>query len=165
MRQLIGGDDASERFFKMHLADIMNKLKAKEYMTSQQWEIRRAVNAEILKEKGKVSIPKGIYQNLKYKINIVITGEEIDTASKLTTLQTIFQILGSNPTILQDKRTRKVFYKMLNIAGFNPREIDVEETPTVPEAAGMARAQVGGSIARPPAPPAAPAMLQTQKTI
>jgi len=164
MRNLLGGDDASEKYFQMMLNDKMNKLKAtSKYLTSQQWEIRRAINADILKE-GKVSIPKGIYENLKYKINIVITGEEIDTASKLTTLQTIFQILGSNPTILQDKRVRKVFYKMMDIAGFNPREIEVEETPTIQGASTDTRAQVGGSIAR-ASSPATAAMLQTQQTV
>ena len=123
-----------------------------------------AVYKNLLREEER-TIPKGIYENLKYKLNIVITGEEIDTASKLTTLQTIFQILGSNPTILQDKRVKRVFYKMMDIAGFNPRDIDIEETPSLQGSVSDVRAQVGGSIAKPPAPAAAPAALQTSTVI
>lgn len=148
VRNLFDGSDNSEKFFKMNLDTRMNELKSKEYMTPQQWEIRRSIQAEIIK-KGKLDIPKGVYDNLKYKLNIVITGEEVDTASKLTTLQTIFQILGSNPTVLQDPRTKKIFYKMLSVAGFNPVEIDDDQTPSITEATQDVRAKVGGSIASP----------------
>jgi len=162
IKNLLSDDNNSEKFFQMQLHDKMNKLRMKEKnnLSPEQWEIRRGINAEMLREEERV-IPKGIYENLKYKLNIIITGEEIDTASKLTTLQTIFQILGSNPTILQDKRVKRVFYKMMDIAGFNPRDIDIEETPSIQESMSEAKAQVGGSIARPAAPPAVPATLQT----
>ncbi len=163
VRNLFDGSDNSEKFFKMNLDTRMNELKSKEYMTPQQWEIRRSIQAEIIK-KGKLNIPKGVYDNLKYKLNIVITGEEVDTQSKLTTLQTIFQILGSNPTVLQDPRTKKVFYKMLSVAGFNPVEIDDDQTPTIIEATQDVRAKVGGSIAAPQRP-TMPAMANATATV
>ena len=150
MKNIIEDDSASENFFKMTLDARMNKLKAgSKYLTSQQWEIRRGIQAGLLRDE-QVSIPKGAYDDLKYKIKIVIVGEEIDVASKLTTLQTVLQIIGSNPTILQDKRIRRVFYKMLDMAGINPKELGLDDVQAeLSEVAEGVRAQRGGSIATP----------------
>ena len=101
-----------------------------------------------------MSIPQSYYEDLKYKIDIVITNEQIDMASRLTTLQTVLQILGSNPSILQDRRTKKVFYRLLDLAGISPLDLAIEEEePKLEEA--VSRAVRGGSIAR-PMPAAAP---------
>jgi hypothetical protein len=90
-------------------------------------------------------------------MNIVITGEEIDTASRLTTLQTIFQIIGSNPAILQDKKARRILYKMTDLAGINPNELGLEDqTEDLGTTLGNVRAQRGGSIAAPQAPSTQP---------
>lgn len=160
MEHLIKGDEEnSEKFFKLRLNEKMNHLRAtSKYLSSDQWKIRKGIQAELLKN-GSVEIPRGFYDNLKYKIDIVITGEQIDTSSKLTTLQTVFQILGSNPTILQDKRVRRVFYKMMDLAGINPEDLQLFEEPTaLQEMVGEVRAQRGGSIAAPPTA-SAPATL------
>ena len=63
----------------------------------------------------------------------------------------VMQILGSNPTILHDKRTKNVFYKMLDLIGVNPHDLGDDPTPDM--ATAMMPAQVGGSIARPQAQP------------
>ena len=163
INNLFDGSNNSEKFFKMNLDNRMNKLASKGYMTPQQREIRRSIQAEILK-KSKLKIPKGVYDNLKYKLKIVITGEELDAQSKLTTLQTIFQILGSNPTVLQDPRIKKVFFKMLSMAGFNPMDIDDDQTPSIEEANQNVRGQVGGSIASPTIPNI-PSMVPTATAV
>jgi len=168
IKNIIGGDeDNSEKFFKLKLNERMNKIRwnTKSYLSPDQWNIRRGIQAEILKN-GDLSIPRSFYDDLKYKIEIIITGESTDTAAKLTTLQTIFQILGSNPTILQDKRVRKVFYKMMDMAGFNPHDLQLEEEPIgIQQAVEQERAQIGGSIASPATPTSAPASMQTQARV
>ena len=65
----------------------------------------------------------------------------------MTTLQTILQIIGSNPTILRDKVTKKVFYKLLDMTGISPTDLNVEEEQSVEDMAGEMMAQRGGSIA------------------
>ena len=111
-------------------------------------DILKAIVQEQIKGIKDIKIPKGYYDNLEYKIDVVITSEQIDTASRLTTLQTILQILGSNPTILKDPRTRKVFYKLIDLAGISPTEFE-EETPGLEDVVPQ-QAQRGGSIARIP---------------
>jgi hypothetical protein len=151
----------------MQLDDRMNKLLKKgQYMSPEQLEIRKGINAEIIKN-SKLKIPKGVYDNLQQKISILITGEEIDTASKLTTLQTVFQIIGSNPTIFRDKRVRKVFDAMLNLSGINPKDLDFDEVTDIENIVGNTREQVaqrGGSIAA-PKPSSVPQQVTQTQTV
>ena len=167
MKNILEGDeDNSEKFFQLKLNSEMNKLRARtaKYLSPDQWKIREANIAEVLKN-TEITIPKGFYDNLKYKIDIVITGEQVDTSQKINTLQTVLQMIGSNPTILQDKRTRKIFYKMLDLAGYNPNDLQITEEPqSMASIAGEQRAQVGGSIAK-PLPAQMPAQAQTQTKV
>jgi len=145
----------------------MNKLRmsTNKHLSSDQWAIRKGLQAEILKN-GELEVPKGFYDDLKYKIDIIITGEQVDTAAKMTTLQTMFQMLGSNPTILKDKRIRKIFYKMVDLAGFNPKDLQLEEEPTgLEQMIGEAQAQRGGSIAAIKTPALQPTAMQTNLAV
>lgn len=114
----------------------------------------------MLKKQREVKISKGDYDDLEYRIDVIITGEQIDLAAKISTLQTVLQVLGSNPTIMQDPRTKKVFSKLLDMAGVSPVELGLEgeEAIEIPQAT----AQVGGSIARPQA--VSPIATTQQKT-
>ena len=165
LSNILDNDRMSEQFLKMQLDDRMNKLLKKgQYMSPEQLQIRKAINAEIIKN-SKLNIPKGIYDNLKQKISILITGEEIDTASKLTTLQTVFQIIASNPTVFRDKRVRKVFDAMLNLSGINPQDLDFDEEVDIEAIVGQSReevAQRGGSIAAPRPSPVPQQVTQLQ---
>lgn len=166
VRSLMSTEEGSEKFFKMQVNKEMNKELVKGYMPPEIREIKRALISEKIKDK-KLTIPKGLYDNLKYKMEINIVGESIDTSSKLTTLQTLFQIIGSNPTVLQDKATKNILFKMLNLAGFNPKEFNFEEEPStgLAEAGMRAKAMRGGSVAAPQSPPTTPEIMPTQKTL
>jgi len=117
----------------------------------EQRRILEAIIKEEVDNAKEIVIPADFYKDLKYKIDILITSEQIDMASRLTTLQTVLQIIGSNPTILEDKRTKKIFYRLLDLAGINPMDLEIEEKPSIEEVAETQLAQRGGSIARTPA--------------
>lgn len=154
MKNILSDDINSENFFKMMLSDRMNKLRAREekYLSPEQWKIRKSVNAEILKNE-KMTMPKGVYENLKFKMNIVITGEEIDIQSKQSVGQVIIQTLNANPNILRDSLLRRAFFKVLNWMGVSPLEFGLSEPlQEMTEATAEVRAQQGGSIARPQVP-------------
>ena len=118
--------------------------------SSREYGIIRAMEKENTNKSKEVEVPDGFYKDLKYKIDIIITNEQIDVASRLTTLQTVLQIIGSNPTILKDPRTRKVFYKLIDLAGFSPVDFGIDETSDLQEQVGTQNAELGGSIARVP---------------
>jgi len=164
MRNILASGSGAEKFFNMHLTSELNKEKMRKFMSPEIAEIRKAFIAERLKGK-KVDIPKGLYDNLKYKMEINIVGESIDTAGKLTTLQTLWQILGSNPSVLQDKTVKNILFKMLNLSGFNPKDFEFpEDIPSLQQASGMAQAVRGGSIAA-PRQQQMPQQMQTQTTV
>jgi len=127
-------------------------------------ELLKALAWEGIKRHKDIDIPKGYYDNLKYKINIIITSEQIDLASKMATLQTVMAMLAQNPTILQDKRTRKIFYQLLDLAGISPIQFDEEEPSLGGTLEQIQPAKRGGSMARIP-PVVTPQQTQTATTL
>ncbi|HDY66389.1 MAG TPA: hypothetical protein ENH85_01210 [Candidatus Scalindua sp.] len=118
--------------------------------SGREAELIKALIKEKIFNAKSLGIPKGIYENIKYKMDIIITNEQIDMAARLTTLQTVLSILGTNPTILRDPRTRKIFYKLIDMAGFSPVNLGIDQSPGVEEVMGSAEGR--GSIAKPVAP-------------
>jgi hypothetical protein len=114
---------------------------------AQERTILKSIIQEKIKNDKEIKVPESFYDDVRYKIDIIITNEQIDVASRMTTLQTILQIIGSNPTILRDKVTKKVFYKLLDMTGISPTDLNVEEEQSVEDMAGEMMAQRGGSIA------------------
>lgn len=163
MRTLMTSGKGAEKLFNLQLNHQLNKQKFGKILPREMWEMKKALLAEKLKGQ-KIRVPRGFYDNLKYKMKIDIIGESIDTASKLTTLQTLFQIIGSNPAVLENSTTKNILFKMLNLAGFNPKDFEDEETQTPQEAAKQTRVEKGGSIAA-PAPSQVPAQIPQTTTV
>jgi hypothetical protein len=118
------------------------------------------------KKEKKINIPKSFYKDLKHDTDLLITDEQIDVQAKQASLQVALQVIGSNPTILQDPNAKKVFFEMLDLAGINPTVLqeatadEVDETSDVP-----ATAQRGGSTARPTALPGATGGTTQNQTV
>lgn len=153
VRNLLSSDKGAEKFFQLQLNQRINKQKMVQFLPPEMWEIKKALLAERLKS-SKMEVPSGFYDDLKYKMKITIIGENIDVAGKLTTLQTLFQIVGSNPSVLQNPTTKSILFKMLNLAGFNPTDFESEDVPSIQGVAQQTQAQRGGSIASPITPSA-----------
>lgn len=77
-----------------------------------------------------VEIPENYYKNLKYNIDIVITGENFAGSVKASVLQLILQMLVANPTLRKDKAWVRTLNKILEYSGINPAEIDIPEDIT-----------------------------------
>jgi hypothetical protein len=147
---IISGDGNSEKLLNFKSNEEANKkvieqiLKGK-FPTAQDQKMIKSLAYD--KVKGdKIVIPKGTYDNLKYKLNIVITGEEIDAQAKAGTLQMILSLMASNPTVMQNPSTKGIIYAMLDLAGINPGDIDISTPQPVEEIAAQGQ---GGSIAAP----------------
>ena len=163
VKNIMTSDKGAEKFFQLQLNYRINKQKLGKFLPPEMWELKRALEAEKLKN-SKITVPRNFYEDLKYKMQIDIVGESIDTASKLTTLQTLFQIIGSNPAVLQNKTTKNILFKMLNLAGFNPKDFEEDEVPTIQGVSQETQVQRGGSIAA-PTTPAIPASLPQSLTV
>ena len=78
-----------------------------------------------MKEKF-VKIKKDFYKDIKYQIDIVITGEAIDTSVRASNLLQALQAVTADPTVLTDPAKRKIFYKYLEQGGISPIDIEPE---------------------------------------
>lgn len=124
--------------------------------------LKQIIGIKVKSEK-QIEIPANFYSNLKYKLDIVITNEQIDLASKFQAVQVVIQMLGSNPTILQDPNMKKYFMQLLDIIGISPAQF--ESIEPIEEPLITRPAQMGGSIARVPTPTAMPTRVQRTQTL
>lgn len=112
--------------------------------TLEEVEAAFAKAARQLKEKENLSllIPARAYADAKNRLDITVTGENIDVSAKSSVIQIALQIIGSNPAILQDEVTRTVFFKFIELGGVNPGDLNIPMGTA-------ANLQQGGSVASP----------------
>jgi len=101
------------------------------------------------KETLSLDIPARAYNDAKNRLDITVTGENIDVSAKSSVLQIALQTVGSNPAILQDEATRTIFLKFLALGGYTLNDLNLP--PVQPQAQQMPQ---GGSIATPQQPTA-----------
>ncbi|MHA1482584.1 MAG: hypothetical protein ACTSQA_04000, partial [Candidatus Heimdallarchaeaceae archaeon] len=109
------------------------------------------------------TIPKGFYENLKYKIDIVITGEAMDTRMKAANLFAVLQAITADPTMLQDPTKKKILYQYMEQGGLNPYDFDVPTTESSVQQ--MIKPQMGGGGVSRPSIPNLPVEGTKQATI
>ena len=154
---MLTSDKDYEIFERLKVANSVNKkilqkiLKSGRVPTVEEKKIIEGVETNKLRSNRSVSetIPEGVYDNLDKKIDILITNEQIDLSSRLTTLQTGMQIIGANPSILQDPKTAGLMYEMFDLAGINPERMRDPDQKDLEGQVGDITAQRAGSIASP----------------
>ena len=153
VRNLLSGDEGSDRLFNMIVSmrteqeKFQSLLNGKLIMPDEE-RVMKSTIAESVKNE-KFEIPEGAYNDLKYKIKIVIGDEMLDSSAKMQIVQMGLQILGQNPTILQNTRTKNLFYKFIELGGVNPHELGDDPILSLQEQFSQLQAKVGGSIAKP----------------
>jgi hypothetical protein len=123
-------------------------LKNQRIPNKEQLEIIRGLVAEKIK-KGKeklIDIPAEYYKDLKYKIDIVITGEQLDTRAESANRLAILQAMTADPTLFTDPIKKKLMYPLLEAAGINPIDLNIEQAPKLEETIRGA----GGGVSKMP---------------
>lgn len=148
METIYSDDVKFQNFFNgivdIKMAEENRRLKG---MTPRQQEVKRAILREKMM-KEPIEIPDSYYDNLKYNVEVDITGEAVDSGAKLQAYQTMATIVGQNPTVLQNPATARIFAKMFEVMGVNPIDIGLDRK-SLEDVIGQQQAQVGGSIAAP----------------
>lgn len=134
--------------------EVIRLAVEKGYVMSQQEADAVGLGVEAaIKEEGEkmIKIPLGYYKNLKYDLDIDITGESIDTRVRSATLFAILQAITADPTMTQDPMKRKFLYTMGEDGGLNMDDYlsaDVKKPEdVVPQEEQMGRA--GGGVSAP----------------
>lgn len=156
-----------------YIAMVKNELTFKEVIriavntgkivTNEEMDsIGIAIEEAIKQEKEKIlTIPTSFYKDLKYDVDIDITGESVDTRVRSATLFAILQAMTADPTMTTDPVKRKFLYTMGEDGGLNMSDyLDVaRQTPADMVPPETSRA--GGGVSAPQM--AAPVMgTQTQ---
>ncbi len=169
--RLVGQD--LDMYIQMVRNDLVTKevirlaISGKHFPTSHDAEvIGVAVEQSIKQGKEKMlTIPKGYYANLKYDVDIDITGESVDVKERSAAKFAILQAITADPTMTTDPVKRKVLYGIAEDAGINPNDffgIDAKPTlnpmnpdagvpggqiPQAPQA--LAGGRAGGGVSKP----------------
>lgn len=87
-----------------------------------------AIEEAIKQNKEKImTVPKNFYKDVKYDVDIDITGESVDTRVRYATRFAILQAITADPTMTTDPVKRKILAGMAEDGGINPG--DFLDTP------------------------------------
>lgn len=103
-------------------------------------------------------IPDRAYDDAKNRMDITITGENIDVNARSSVLQIALQTVATNPAVLQMEPARTVFLKFLSLGGYTLSDLNIppvsQQNPQLPPQGGsmatpqMAQATTGGGEMR-----------------
>lgn len=120
--------------------------------TKQEFELMKTAEGEKLKQQKErmVKIPKGFYDGLKYKIDIVITGESQDPDNAAQVEFAALQAITADPTILQDPLKKKIFFSILEKQGVDITKFDSIKPMDVNQMMqGIPQKGAGGGVSAP----------------
>lgn len=107
------------------LKEIFRQLvKTRTVPTSEQYSLIKKVQESKIKS-GDIRIPENYWEDLRYEIDIEITGEERDMRMQSANMGMIMQMIQQDPQILDDPRKRKIMGKLLEAVGISIEELDV----------------------------------------
>ena len=170
------GSDPERSKLDQAIAEVLVEEKAMEYAEKTGFfpdpasmELEKArVMGELKKKRNLyLDVPAGFYEDAEYNIDILVTGEQLDTGARIQTLQIALQLFGTNPMILRDKGTRTVLFKLLELGGVSPVELNlIGENAESPEGM-MAQATLpqGGSVAMPQNPGGMEGRMMNEKML
>lgn len=122
-----------------------------------------AVTEAIKQEKEKLlTIPLGFYQDLKYDVDIDITGESVDTRVRSATTFAILQAMTADPSMTTDPVKRKFLYQMGEDGGLNMADF-LDTVKQSPETMMPESGRAGGGVSAPAM--GSPVMGQQMQTV
>lgn len=157
--EMVKNDIVMKQMFNLGL----QSLNGGKFPTNEDRDAIGAVVEETLKQ-GKeriLTIPKGFYKNIKYDVDIDITGESVDTRVRQATIFAMLQAITADPTMTQDPTKRKMLFWMAENGGINPNEIFETQKVSVQDMGMMAQGRAGGGVSAPALESALPGEMPT----
>ena len=157
IRNILAGDAGSSKLFQLVVSQRLEErkldslLKGKLIMPDEE-QVLKSTIADTVKDE-KIKIPKGIYEDVMERIEIVIGNETLDLNERAQSLMLLSNMANNNPGSFTPTEMKAIKQKLMESAGFNPHELGGDEPiPSIQEQMQQQRnAQPGGSIASPQA--------------
>lgn len=142
-------DEDGVNDMKQAIAEVAAFNAAQEALTFDNPPDYPSIKARALQEMEQrpflfVQAFKEMYKNMESHLELVITGEEVDIASKIETWKNIFQIISANPMALADPNSRNVLKKIAGLAGENIDSV-LSSAPPMMQPMGQPAGQAGQS--------------------
>lgn len=96
-----------------------------------------------------IKLPKNFYKDIKYDVDIDITGESVDTRVRSATKFAILQAIQSDPTMVQDPIKKKILFSIAEDGGVNLNDIVGQEQKSMPEQIAETQKPGGGGVSAP----------------
>lgn len=124
----------------------IQSLAGKPFPTNEDRDaIGVAIEETIKQGKEKIlTVPDNFYKDVKYDIDIDITGESIDTRVRQATIFAVLQAVQADPTMTQDPTKRKILYMMMENGGISPDDIFDTPKKGIEEMVGETKMGGGG---------------------
>lgn len=139
------------------MRQAINSLGGSHFPSNSDKDLIEAAITESIKQ-GKehlLTIPKGFYKDIKYDVDIDITGESVDTRVRQATIFAILQAITADPTMTTDPTKRKILFWMAENGGVNPNDIFDTQSKTVQDMVPQT-GRAGGGVSAPQMGPSIP---------
>ena len=103
----------------------VQSLNGKPFPSEEDKKVAEVAITESIKQ-GKehlLTVDKNFYKDIKYDVDIDITGESVDTRVRSATIFAALQAITADPTITTDPIKKKFLFKMLEDGGVNPNDL------------------------------------------
>lgn len=109
---------------------IKERLLNGEYIDPTEVEALKQVAIERYQKQGDarfVKIKKAFYDKVEYEFDFIIGNEQADPSVLVQNTQAVLLAVAQNPMILQDPRTKMLFFKYAEYLGVPPAEMELAD--------------------------------------
>jgi hypothetical protein len=133
----------------------------------KQYDITKIGIEEAVRQgKEKIlKVPSNFYKNIKYDIDIEITGEMKDTQIQAQTKFALLQAITTDSSILVNPIKKKILMSIAEDGGVNLLDFIEEEKPQIEQLMMQIPKGAGGGVSAPTIRPEAPLVGEGQRTL
>ena len=93
--------------------------------TQEEVDRERTIALEKIRSRPErfLRVPADYYADIKYKVRLIITNENVAMDAQIQTLTTLLQTVATNPQLLENETTRSIIFSIIDKAGISPEEI------------------------------------------
>lgn len=138
LRKLITETETNKR--------ILEHVKEKNVVPTVEEKLAIKKKVEESIKTDTLRIPENFYDDLKYDIDIIITGEERDIRLQSSNISMILQNIQQDPELLTDPAKRKLLSKLLETIGMDIHDIAPEPSAEQEMTRQVEQKQRGGGV-------------------
>lgn len=109
---------------------IKERLLAGEFIDPQEIDMMKQLAIERYQKQGEarfLKIKKAFYDKVEYEFDFIIGNEQADPVTLVQNTQAVLMAVAQNPMILQDPRTKMLFFKYAEYLGVSPAEMELAD--------------------------------------